>query len=809
MHVCGFIGDKGGLCVKMAKILIINDSREICNFLKLVFEDHGHVVACFLSPENALEKIAEMLPDIIFMDINLPIMSGIELTSVLRKDTRTKDIYVIVCSATNYNHSDIEMALRAGGNDFLSIPCVPIVALTRINIALVNIQLLKENRRIKRQFKVQKDFLQDLLDHTPDIIYFKDIKGRLIMVNKAHSKGHGKASEEIIGKTDFDLFPLKEAQKMTVDDLYVMETKKPIQDRIEFTTRPSGQKLFVSTTKIPRFNEKDQVIGIMGITRDITARIMAQKSAVKERELVKKIINASSTPIFVVDNNHKVIYWNKACEKLTGIRKYDMIGTDNYWKLFYEEKRPCLLDFIIDNKEDQLDKYYEKSDTIDCLPGSICVERWVDNINGKKMYLRGTANALLNQKDEIIGAVQTIEDLTKHKQMQESLKESQKQLSELALKDPLTGLYNYRYLVDRMASELKRAQRNALSLSVVMLDIDYFKAINDAYGHTFGDQALEQFSLFIKNMCRENDIAARFGGEEFVLVLPDTDKNGLKEFISRFETAINTHEFKIPPHTIKISISIGAVNYPDILISGETELLKMLDDAMRKAKSKGGNCVEIYDIESSSDILITEKNRNIKDLKDKVISLEKRMERTVVEFLFAFARSLEGEKYYPPNHTETMVKLVEKIAKKLNMERRSIDHLKHASVLYDIGKICIDESILMKRTRLNKSEYEKIKMHPRISAEVIQTIDMFKEAVPAVLYHHERYDGTGYGTGLDGKQIPLGARILAVADSFQALQTEKPYRKAYSRREAIKIIEKESGKHFDPDVVCALKELEN
>jgi len=236
-------------------------------------------------------------------------------------------------------------------------------------------------------------------------------------------------------------------------------------------------------------------------------------------------------------------------------------------------------------------------------------------------------------------------------------------------------------------------------------------------------------------------------------------------------------------------------------------MLKVLDDVMRLAKSKGGGRVEIYDSNGHQDVFLNKQNKNISDLKEKILSLEKRMERTIVEFLFAFARSLEGEKYYPPHHTEKMVDLVEKLGKKLHMERRSIDYLKHASALYDIGKICIDESILMKKTCLDLKEYEKIKMHPRIAAEIIQSVDLFKDSVPAVLYHHERYDGSGYGSGLEGSQIPLSARILAVADVFQALQTEKPYRKAYSKKEALKMMEKESGKHFDPDVIDALKKV--
>ena len=130
-----------------------------------------------------------------------------------------------------------------------------------------------------------------------------------------------------------------------------------------------------------------------------------------------------------------------------------------------------------------------------------------------------------------------------------------------------------------------------------------------------------------------------------------------------------------------------------------------------------------------------------------------------------------------------------------------------ASVLYDIGKICIDDSVLMKKKRLNSKEFEQIKMHPRVSAEIIKDVEVFKGAVSSVLYHHEHYDGKGYIFGLKGKQIPLGARIISVADAFEALTTGRPYHKAVSSIEAVNVIEKESGRQFDPDVVKALKDI--
>jgi len=309
----------------MARILVINDCEDVLNFLKLVFEDHGHTVSVLPSPEKAFEAVAEFSPQIVFIDINMPGKNGIDLTGEFRNDRRAKDLYIIVCSATDYSEDDIASAIHAGANDFLPLPCAPVVALTRVNMAIVNQKLEKENRRMRREIEIHKDLLRDLLDNTPDIIYFKDRKGRLILVNRAHALGHGKEPHELVGRTDFELFPYNEAEKMTIDDMFVMETKKPIIDKIEYTTRPNGQKLYVSTTKIPRFDENGNVAGIMGITRDITPRIQAEQAAFRERKLVHEIINSSSAPTFVIDKERivgldKISYLQSRLERM-GLKK--------------------------------------------------------------------------------------------------------------------------------------------------------------------------------------------------------------------------------------------------------------------------------------------------------------------------------------------------------------------------------------------------------------------------------------------------------------------------------------------------------
>ena len=182
----------------------------------------------------------------------------------------------------------------------------------------------------------------------------------------------------------------------------------------------------------------------------------------------------------------------------------------------------------------------------------------------------------------------------------------------------------------------------------------------------------------------------------------------------------------------------------------------------------------------------------------------KKLDQVLLESIYAFAKAIEARDHYTGEHAEKMVSIVRNIAKELNLPQAKTTSLEQAAVLHDLGKIGIDDKILRKKAKLSKKEYEQIKKHPLIGAEIIRSIHFLKEVVPFILYHHERFDGKGYVAGLKGNDIPLGARILAIADVYQALISDRPYRKAYSQKKALDIIKESSGKQFDPDVVKAL-----
>lgn len=377
---------------------------------------------------------------------------------------------------------------------------------------------------------------------------------------------------------------------------------------------------------------------------------------------------------------------------------------------------------------------------------------------------------------------------------------------ELSVKDQLTGLYNYRYLEERLSSEFKRAQRYVLPLSVIMMDIDYFKSINDIYGHQYGDLILKEFGQCLKDFSRVNDIVIRYGGEEFLALLPDTNKAGGAVFGERLLEKLTGHVFDSKGKKIKLKISMGLASFPEDGIGSQIALMGAADKALSSAKESGGNrmatCAEVTQKQADTGSAGGEKE-SVQQMKEKLAKMEGRVNQTLLESIYAFAKTIEAKDYYTSEHCENMVSIAMEIGKKLDISKKELEDIKHAAMLHDLGKIGIPDKILHKQGKLNEKELKKIKTHPQIGAEIIRSVHFLSEVVPIVLHHHERFDGLGYSGGLKGKDIPLGARIIAVADVYQALVSDRPYRKGYGKKDALKIIEEGSGTQFDPDVVRA------
>ena len=373
-----------------------------------------------------------------------------------------------------------------------------------------------------------------------------------------------------------------------------------------------------------------------------------------------------------------------------------------------------------------------------------------------------------------------------------ALRENRAELIERANTDSLTGLYNHRYLQERLSSELKRAERYERSLSVVMLDIDHFKAVNDAHGHLVGDSVLKELAQVMTREVRVDiDVVARYGGEEFMLILPETSASDAATCAERLRRAVQRHCFMGEgDETIPVAISLGVAEYP--VHSTEREGLIMAADlAMYQAKSLGGNKTATFSSDTRADGSADPY---------KLYLLLHAMDMSTIE---AMAAAVDAKGHRHPGFSRAVEAHAVALAQETGLSEKEQSDIRIASLLHDIGKLGIPEGILNKKGPLTDEEREIIKGHPATGYAIVQKSPHLKSMLPGILHHHEWWDGNGYPDGLNGEAIPMIARMIAVVDAYHAMMTERPHAPARTPEDAKGELRRCAGAQFDPQVVDA------
>jgi len=385
--------------------------------------------------------------------------------------------------------------------------------------------------------------------------------------------------------------------------------------------------------------------------------------------------------------------------------------------------------------------------------------------------------------------------------LEDEVKKKDAKIDDLVLVDPVTDCYNWRYFNKRVPQEINRASRHLYSISFFAIDIDYFRHINELYGLKAGDLIIRELSETIKKLLRKEDILTHWREDEFFIIAPHLPSKDSYAVARRISEKIVSHKFKYKKVNIHLKASIGVVRYPEDCIFDARQVINALNTSISVAKKKGGNSIVLYSKARLKSKAAPRSRANVKELQGQIEKMNLLMSRDVLEMIYGFARAIEAKDSYTGKHVEYTAELAEEIAKTLKLSRKNVEDIKHAAVLHDLGKVGIDKSILSKNGPLDAKEREVIETHPAIAAEILREINGLKDSIPAILYHHERYDGKGYPLGLKGEEIPLSARIVAIADVYQALTSDRSYRKAYSRKKALGIIKAGSGKNFDPKIV--------
>ena len=430
-------------------------------------------------------------------------------------------------------------------------------------------------------------------------------------------------------------------------------------------------------------------------------------------------------------------------------------------------------------------------------------------ILGSHMLVTGPVIRLLHRLQELETGEGKAEDLARNLHgeplvLARRLELAFDKLAHMSKTDQLTGLANRRRFTEVLECFYVQARRYNRPMSLITMDIDFFKAVNDTGGHQVGDELLKIVAAAIEKACRKADLPARLGGDEFAILLPETSA-AEAAFVAERVLQV-TSESAVANETIKliVTLSIGITDLNAGEIDSPEAMMSLADKALYAAKELGRNrIVQAHDLTG-----INWRGRNREGVKvdvlcKKLAGLDVRFKDLFLQAIEEIAVILEQRDPHMADHTRKVQHYAALIAAEIELPERVIKHIEIAASLHDIGMIALPDSVLLCPGPLDEEQLEIMRKHTLLGVRMMEGMEFLEQEIPAVRYHHERYDGKGYPEGISGASIPLTARILAVADSFDAITSPRTFRPAKSQGRALEEIKHAAGTQFDPAIVEA------
>ncbi len=536
--------------------------------------------------------------------------------------------------------------------------------------------------------------------------------------------------------------------------------------RLQDNTRPIMEKQGIKSMLLVPLNFDELFRGFVGIdsvkkelsfTRDdekflkeygyafvsTKYRIVTQEKLTQSEELMKSTLFSIGDGVISTDLDGKITMMNHVAEKLTGYSESEAIGLD------FDVVFNIHNEITGEKTMNIVAQVISKGERVELRENTILKSK-----NGGIVEIEENAAPIIDAGGKIAGAVVVFRDCSERKEKQ--------RIEYLSMRDHLTGLYNRRY-IDIVLPIIDNSDN--YPLAVIYADINGLKLTNDAFGHQTGDRLIRKVSDILKKSTRSADVIGRIGGDEFIVIIPCTDEEKASFIKARIQ-AMAAGELL---DNVVVSIAIGFSIKSDNSCTIE-EVLKIAEENMYRDKLHLGKIMRSQTL----DIIISNLNK----------------------------------KYdYEEIHSKVSAQIAEALARKLGLGKKEIIEIKAAAELHDIGKIVISPELLSKPEKLTRSEFETVKQHSEAGYNILKSVFENADFSEAALYHHERWDGTGYPQGLAGKNIPLASRIVSIAGAYEAMTGERSYKPSMTIKEAVDELWRCSGTQFDPEMVLSFIEL--
>ncbi|MCX5648914.1 MAG: diguanylate cyclase, partial [Planctomycetota bacterium] len=661
-----------------------------------------------------------------------------------------------------------------------------------------SVRFYRERSRVADALRESEEDLSITLHSIGDAVIATDTAGRVVRMNPAAERLTGWPLAETVGKPLAEIFriinvltrepasdPL--AKALATGEVVVLTNDTALIAR-------DGAERQIADSAAPIRDAQGRIRGAVLVFHDVTAQYAVKKALRESEERYRSLYATSQDAIIIASPDKCFLAGNPAAIGLFGCRDEE------------DFTRRTLADLSPERQPDGV----PSSDKAQEMMG-LALEKGSHFFEWTHKRVDGTefpATVLLSKFEaggtRILQA--TVRDITVSKRAEEALQQANTRLEELATTDDLTGLANRRGFMAAIGLETERARRYGSDLALAMIDVDGFKAINDVCGHVFGDRVLVEVARAIEEGARAADLVARYGGDEIIVLMPNTDAREAVSAVERIRRSIAGRVISDGQRSLQVAISAGvsALDSKD-RTAGPDLLIRQADEALYAAKHAGGNVAKTWnEITEDRAGEIPDEAAGVEDLQRKVAGLSLQAKEMVVQSLWGLVHALEARDSYTKAHSANVTRYAVAIAETLELDPEETGVIRRAAMVHDIGKIAVPDSILRKRGALDDHERRIMQGHVLAGVKIIDQMRFLDREVPLVRHHHEWWKGEGYPDGIAGEAIPLGARILAVADAFDAITSNRVYRNARSVSDALRILVEESGRQFAPGVVDAM-----